>query len=152
MWARADAGRGSAVGQPVQLRGSRGQGGDFHGERRRNDSHASTTDPDARLFRKGDGKEARLCFMGHVLMENRHGLVVEAELTRAAGTPIFYLPDRYGSANKRLMTSSYALGAAKNGGARGPDGTKGAMLLVAPVVGLMPSPRKLFAGDMGRRC
>ena len=58
---------------------------DFHGERRRNTTHASTTDPDARLFRKGDGKEARLCFMGHVLMENRHGLVVEAELTRAAG-------------------------------------------------------------------
>jgi transposase len=58
---------------------------DFHGERRTNDSHASTTDADARLFRKGRGKEARLCFMGHVLMENRHGLVVEAELTRAAG-------------------------------------------------------------------
>ena len=58
---------------------------DFHGERRTNDSHGSTTDPDARLFRKGRGKEARLCFMGHVLMENRHGLVVEAELTRAAG-------------------------------------------------------------------
>ena len=58
---------------------------DFHGERRRNATHASTTDPDARLFRKGRGKEARLCFMGHVLMENRHGLVVEAELTRAAG-------------------------------------------------------------------
>jgi hypothetical protein len=65
--------------------GGRNDSRDFHGERRRNDSHASTTDPDARLFRKGDGKEARLCFMGHVLMENRHGLVVEAELTRAAG-------------------------------------------------------------------
>jgi transposase len=47
--------------------------------------NASATDPDARLFRKGHGKEARLCFMGHVLMENHHGLVVEAELTRAAG-------------------------------------------------------------------
>jgi hypothetical protein len=57
----------------------------FHGEQRRNDTHASTTDAEARLFRKGAGKEARLCFMGHVLMENRHGLVVEAELTRAAG-------------------------------------------------------------------
>ena len=65
--------------------GGRNVSRDFHGERRTNDSHASTTDPDARLFRKGDGKEARLCFMGHVLMENRHGLVVEAELTRAAG-------------------------------------------------------------------
>ena len=65
--------------------GGRNARRDFHGERRTNDSHASTTDPDARLFRKGRGKEARLCFMGHVLMENRHGLVVEAELTRAAG-------------------------------------------------------------------
>jgi transposase len=65
--------------------GGRNASRDFHGERRRNDTHASTTDPDARLFRKGHGKEAKLCFMGHVLMENRHGLVVEAALTRAAG-------------------------------------------------------------------
>jgi transposase len=65
--------------------GGRNASRDFHGEQRTNASHASTTDPDARLFRKGRGKEARLCFMGHVLMENRHGLVVEAELTRAAG-------------------------------------------------------------------
>ena len=64
--------------------GGRNASRDFHGERRTNDSHVSTTDADARLFRKGHGKEARLCFMGHVLMENRHGLV-EAELTRAAG-------------------------------------------------------------------
>ena len=65
--------------------GGRNASRDFHGERRTNDSHASSTDPDARLFRKGRGKEARLCFMGHVVMENRHGLVVGAELTRAAG-------------------------------------------------------------------
>jgi transposase len=65
--------------------GGRNASRNFHGERRRNDTHASTTDPDARLFRKGHGKEAKLCFMGHVLMENRHGLVVEAALTRAAG-------------------------------------------------------------------
>lgn len=58
---------------------------DFHGERRANDTHASTTDGDARLFRKGPGKEARLCFMGHALMENRHGLVVGAMATRASG-------------------------------------------------------------------
>src|SRR5437868_5444864 len=58
---------------------------DFHGERRRNDTHASTTDADARLFRKGPGKEARLCFMGHALMENRHGLIVDAVTTRASG-------------------------------------------------------------------
>jgi transposase len=59
---------------------------DFHGEKRSNDTHASTTDPDARLFRKGRGKEARLCYLGHVLMENRHGLVVDARLTLATGT------------------------------------------------------------------
>jgi len=58
---------------------------DFHGERRTNDTHASTTDPDARLFRKGSGKGARLCFMGHALMENRHGLIVDAITTRASG-------------------------------------------------------------------
>jgi transposase len=58
---------------------------DFHGESRSNDTHASTTDPDARLLRKAAGQEARLCFMGHALMENRNGLVVEACLTRADG-------------------------------------------------------------------
>ena len=47
---------------------------DFRGERRRNETHASTTDPEARLLRKGKGKEARLAFLGHALMENRNGL------------------------------------------------------------------------------
>ena len=59
---------------------------DFHGEKRTNDSHASTTDPDARLYRKGRGKEAKLCHMGHLLMENRNGLIVDAMLTTATGT------------------------------------------------------------------
>lgn len=58
----------------------------FHKEKRSNETHASTTDPDARLYRKADGRESRLCFMGHVLMENRNGLAVEAALTRATGT------------------------------------------------------------------
>jgi IS5 family transposase len=58
---------------------------DFRGERRKNDTHASTTDADARLFRKGPGKEARLCFMGHALMENRNGLIIDAVTTRASG-------------------------------------------------------------------
>ncbi len=58
---------------------------DFHGEQRTNDTHASATDPDARLYRKGAGKEARLCFMGHALMENRNGLIVGAVTTRASG-------------------------------------------------------------------
>jgi transposase len=59
---------------------------DFRGERRTNETHASTTDPDARLFRKSRGTGAMLCFMGHALIENRNGLVVDAELTRATGT------------------------------------------------------------------
>jgi len=58
---------------------------DFHGEPRRNDTHLSTTDPETRLFRKGLGKEARLCFMGHALMENRNGLIVGAVTTTATG-------------------------------------------------------------------
>ena len=58
---------------------------DFHGEPRRNDTPVSTTDPETRLFRKGLGKEARLCFMGHALMENRNGLIVGAVTTTATG-------------------------------------------------------------------
>src|SRR3954468_12087502 len=58
---------------------------DFHGQKRSNDTHASTTDPDARLYRKGRGKEAKLSFMGHALMENRNGLIVGAVATRASG-------------------------------------------------------------------
>jgi transposase len=59
---------------------------DFHGETRKNDTHESTTDPDAKLFRKGNGQPAKLCFMGHALMENRNGLVVQAHLGQASGT------------------------------------------------------------------
>ena len=59
---------------------------DFRGERRSNASHASTTDGDARLYRKGNSQSSRLCFMGHLLMENRNALIVDAELTRASGT------------------------------------------------------------------
>jgi hypothetical protein len=58
---------------------------DFHGERRSNDTHASTSDPEARLYRKGKGKEAKLSYIGNALTENRHGLVVEAELGSATG-------------------------------------------------------------------
>lgn len=59
---------------------------DFHKEKRSNETHASTSDPDARLYRKADGRESRLCFMGHVMMENRNGLAVDAALTHATGT------------------------------------------------------------------
>jgi transposase len=58
----------------------------FRKEKRSNETHASTTDPDARLYRKGDGRESRLCFMGHVLMENRNGIAIDARLTHATGT------------------------------------------------------------------
>jgi transposase len=58
---------------------------DFRGEKRSNATHASTTDPDARLFKKSPGTGAMLCFMGHTLMENRSGLIVQADLTRADG-------------------------------------------------------------------
>jgi hypothetical protein len=58
---------------------------DFHGERRRNDTHQSTTDPAARLARKGAGKEAKLSYAGHVLMENRNGLAVQGCVTQATG-------------------------------------------------------------------
>jgi transposase len=66
--------------------GGRNAERDFHGEKRKNDTHSSSTDPDARLFRKGAGKEAKLCHMGHLLTENRNGLIVEARLTEASGT------------------------------------------------------------------
>jgi len=59
---------------------------DFHGERRKNDTHQSTTDPEARLFKKGKGKEARLCFLGHAVADNRHGLLVAVDTTLATGT------------------------------------------------------------------
>jgi len=59
---------------------------DFHGERRRNATHESTTDPEARLAKKGPGKEAKLAYQGHALMDNRHGLVVNAGATQATGT------------------------------------------------------------------
>jgi transposase len=58
---------------------------DFHGHKRKNDTHESTSDPEARLYKKSKGAEAKLVFLGHVLMENRSGLVVNARLTEASG-------------------------------------------------------------------
>jgi transposase len=59
---------------------------DFHGEKRCNETHASTTDPEARLYRKGNGRESKLCFIGHALMENRNGLALGGGVTMASGT------------------------------------------------------------------
>ena len=63
-----------------------GDGGDFHGQRRSNDTHASTTDPDARLARKGKGREAKLCYLANTLMENRNGLLIGIDVRHASGT------------------------------------------------------------------
>ena len=68
-----------------------GSGGDdgganFHGQQRKNDTHASTSDPESRLYRKAAGREAKLSYMGHVTMENRHGLAVAGMVTAASGT------------------------------------------------------------------
>ena len=65
--------------------GGRNAEADFHGQKRLNETHALSTDPDARLYRKGPGKEAKLSFIGHGLMENRSGLLVDACLTEADG-------------------------------------------------------------------
>lgn len=59
---------------------------DFKGEKRSNDTHASTTDPEARLYKKAEGDKAQMAYLGHALMENRHGLVVDVETTQATGT------------------------------------------------------------------
>jgi transposase len=59
---------------------------DFHGDTRRNDTHASTTDPDARLYKKAGGREAKLAYLGHLLTENRHGLIIDTAITSASGT------------------------------------------------------------------
>jgi transposase len=75
--------------EPPDAGGTHGGGrnvpADFRGEKRSNQTHRSTTDPDARLYRKGPGMEAKLCFIGHGLMENRSGLIVDARLTRVSG-------------------------------------------------------------------
>jgi transposase len=65
--------------------GGRNEEVDFRGEKRSNQTHASTSDPDAMLYRKGPGMEAKLCFIGHALMENRNGLFVDARLTKVSG-------------------------------------------------------------------
>ncbi len=66
--------------------GSDEDSSDFHGQTRKNDTHRSTTDPDSRLYRKAAGREAKLPYMGHVTMENRHGLAVAGLFSKATGT------------------------------------------------------------------
>jgi transposase len=85
-WASLKSFRPKDGGGNAPATGEKNPDVDFHGKKRTNETHQSTTDPEARLARKGRGKEARLCFMGHVLMENRNGMVVDVELTKATGT------------------------------------------------------------------
>ena len=70
---------------PPPSGGGRNAEVDFHGEKRSNQTHASTTDPDAKLYRKGNSQPAVLCFMAHALMEHRNGLCVDGEVTQATG-------------------------------------------------------------------
>jgi len=85
-WASMKSVRPKSSGDgPPTGGGGRNAEADFHGQKRTNQTHGSTTDPEARLYKKGKGKEAKLCFMGHGLMENRHGLLVDTCLTLADG-------------------------------------------------------------------
>ena len=72
--------------RPKDNSGDEDDGANFHGQKRKNDTHASTTDPESRLYRKAAGREAKLSYLGHVTMENRHGLAVAGMVTRATGT------------------------------------------------------------------
>jgi hypothetical protein len=74
------------AGEEPPAGGGRNPDVDFHSEGRGNLSHRSTTDPEARLARKGNGREAKLCHAGHTLVESRNGLIVAADLTEASGS------------------------------------------------------------------
>ena len=85
-WASLKSFRSKDGGGDTSDSGEKNPSVDFHGEQRTNDTHQSTTDCESLLAKKGHGKEAKLCFTGHVLMENRNGLVVDVSFTRATGT------------------------------------------------------------------
>ena len=104
-WASMKSFRPKEGGEPP-AGGGRNADANFRGEKRSNDTHASTSDPDARLYRKADGQPSQLCYIGHALMENRHGLVVGSLVTRATGTAereaALALIDRHRSAGRRV--------------------------------------------------
>jgi hypothetical protein len=98
--------------------GGENDGEQFRGERRSNETHESETGADAELYRKGNGQEAKLSYLGHVLMENRNGLIVDAMLTKAdgraewdAGLPMMYR--KWRSGRRRGKTKIRTLGADK---------------------------------------
>jgi transposase len=84
-WASVKSFRRKDGGDPDGAGPGRNAERNFHKEKRSNETHRSTTDPDAKLYRKGDGQPARLCYMGHALMENRHGLAVGGGVSPATG-------------------------------------------------------------------
>jgi hypothetical protein len=86
---------------------------DFHGEQRSNETHASTTDPEAKLSKKGKGKEAKLAYTGNVMTENRNGFVVEAELRQAFGA---HSPAAYGPEGMRPRATYRKTAAARANG------------------------------------
>jgi transposase len=92
---------------------------DFHGEKRTNDTHASTTDPDAKLYRRSSNTAAKLSYIGHALAENRHGLIVEADATKATSRAereaALAMIERHDPGSERRLT----LGADKNYDTRG---------------------------------
>jgi len=94
---------------------------DFRAEKRSNETHESTTDPDARLYRKGHGQESKLCYMGHALMENRNGLAVLGKVTRATGTAerdaALHFLDRYRNGRRITLGADKAYDVAEFVGA-----------------------------------
>lgn len=95
-----------------------GDGSDFKGDKRRNETHESRTDPDARLYRKGNGQEAKLAYLGHVMIENRNGLIVDAMVTHADGTAerdaaLLMIHERYRRRRRRGQRGPITVGADK---------------------------------------
>jgi len=95
-----------------------GDGADFKGDKRMNDTHESRTDPESRLYRKGNGQEAKLAYLGHVMIENRNGLIVDAMVTQADGTAerdaaLLMTHKRYRQRRKQGRRDSFTVGADK---------------------------------------
>ena len=84
-WASLKSYRPRDEQDPPAADGGRNPEVDFRGQRRRRETHVSSTDPQAQLYTKGSGQTAKLCYLGHLLTENRHGLVLDVELTEASG-------------------------------------------------------------------
>ncbi len=105
--------------RPKDGSGDDDDGANFHGQKRKNDTHASTSDPNSRLYRKAAGREAKLCYMGHVTMENRHGLAVAGMVTHANGTAERRASEPAHGTLQRLNRSSYVY--TSRAGYRGSD-------------------------------